>query len=78
MKKLWEMYKKNLIVLGNFPKNHFKAFAAICFGATFVIYAVNFILSVFIINPKYFLGNNHFLPSGVVAILSAVLVEIMM
>ncbi|ASK28475.1 hypothetical protein BG910_05785 [Neisseria chenwenguii] len=78
MKKFWKNYKKNLVILAGFHKNYWKAFAVICFGSAFITHAANFILSVFIINPKYFLGDDHFLPDGIVAILSTVLIFVMM
>lgn len=75
MKNFWENYKKNLKILIDFSKEHWKALVAICFTSSFIVHAVNFVLSVYIIDPKYFWGDGHVLPDMVVVIMVLILTE---
>ena len=62
MRNFWENYKNNFSLLIKFMKKYWKALALVIIYALcgFSVYAVNFILSFYIIDPKYHLGNNHF------------------
>lgn len=75
MKNFWENYKKNLKILIDFSKAHWKALVVICFTSSFIVHAVNFVLSVYIIDPKYFWGDDHVFPDVVVVIMVLILTE---
>ena len=75
MKNFWENYKKNFSLLIKFMKKHWKALAIIYALCGFAVYTVNFILSFYLIDPKYHLGNSHFIPDFVVVILILLLTE---
>lgn len=77
MKKFWENYKRNLRLLMRLGRRYWKAFAVICFASSFIVTAVNFVLSFYIVNPKYFLGDGHFIPDGIKAILVVILIHFM-
>ena len=61
MKNFWENYKKNLQLLANFAKKYWKVLLVISFAVNFIVIGVNTILSLYVINPKYFLGEEYFL-----------------
>ncbi len=75
MKNFWENYKNNFSLLIKFMKKYWKALVIIYALCGFSVYAVNFILSFYIIDPKYHLGNNHFIPDFAVVILILLLTE---
>ena len=77
MKKFWENYKRNLRLLAKFGRRHWKAFCISCFASSFIVTVVNFILSFYIIDPKYFLGNDHFLPDSIKAIIVVIMMHFM-
>lgn len=76
MKKFWENYKQNLTIMMDFNKAHWKAFAVICFVSSLIAHIANIILSLYVIDPKYYLGENRFLPPGGVVIVMFILIEI--
>ncbi len=55
--------------------NHTYVFLAYSLLFSFVAFVANFILSTFVINPKYFLGEDHFIPLGIIPIFSILLAE---
>lgn len=75
MKNFWENYKKNFSLLMVFTKKYWKALVVIYAFCGFVVYLVNFILSFYIINPKYHIGDDHFIPDLVVVLLILFLTE---
>ena len=77
MKKFWENYKRNLRLLAKFSRRHWKVFCISCFASSFIVTAVNFVLSFYIIDPKYFLGDDHFLPDSIKAIIVVILMHFM-
>ena len=44
---------------------------------SFAAFAINFVLSVFLVPPKYFLGEAHVFPVGAVSVFSVILSEIL-
>ena len=50
--------------------NHTYVFLAYSLLFSFVAFVANFILSTFVINPKYFLGKDHFIPLSIIFIFS--------
>lgn len=75
MKKFWENYKNNFSLLLTFMKKYWKALVIIYALCGFAVYAINFILSFYIIDPKYHLGSSHFIPDFAVVILILLLTE---
>lgn len=75
MKEFWNNYKSNLKLLVDFSKKHWKPLIFIYMASGFVVYALNFLLSVYIIDTKYFLGDDHFLPDIAVVIIIVFLTE---
>ena len=61
MNNFWENYKKNLQLLATFAKKYWKVLLVISFAVNFIVIGVNTILSLYVINPKYFLGEEYFL-----------------
>ena len=49
MKKFWENYKRNLRLLAKFGRRHWKVFCISCFASSFIVTAVNFVLSFYVI-----------------------------
>ena len=55
--------------------NHSYVLFAYSLLFSLVAFVANFILSTFVINPKYFLGEDHFIPLGIIFIFSILLAE---
>lgn len=55
--------------------NYSYVFLAYSLLFSLVAFVANFILSTFVINPKYFLGEDHFIPLGIIPIFSILLAE---
>lgn len=77
MKEFWKNYKRNLRLLMKLSGRHWKAFCICCFASSLLVTVANFILSFYIVSPKYFLGDDHFLPDGIKAVLVVVLMHFM-
>ncbi len=77
MKKFWENYKKNLRLLMRLSRRYWKIFAIICFASSFIVTVINFVLSFYIIDAKYFLGDDRFFSDGIKAILVVMLMHFM-
>jgi len=55
--------------------NYSYVFLAYSLLFSLVAFVANFILSTFVINPKYFLGKDHFIPLSIIFIFSILLAE---
>ena len=64
MKKFWETYTYDWLMLINFSKPHWKAFLIIFLVANVITGISNIVLTLYVIDPQYYFGDGRFLPPG--------------
>ena len=70
------MAKRNLKYIECYTDN-LHIFFGLFLKISFAAFAINFVLSVFLVPPKCFLGEAHVFPVGAVSVFSVILSEIL-
>jgi hypothetical protein len=76
MKKFWETYTKNDLMLAESGKPHSKAYLIISFATFFILYIGNIVLSLYVIDPKYYFDDERFLSFGSIFIITWIVTEL--